>query len=108
MKKILAIAVPLLLLGAFGLVNRKICFELVLFGVSLTMNESIIVENKSLRLFSQTLPALTYLALFYDVLTEWNHGGHYYVTLANLPVFIVSLAALANFLFLKKMAFLSE
>lgn len=70
------------------------------------MNESLIIENKTLHLFIRTLPALTYTALFYDTLTEGDHGGHYYVTLANLPALIISLIATINFFALKKLAFL--
>ncbi len=80
---------------------------MILCGVSLLLVESVVVWNPSLKLFFRTLPALTYLALFYDVLTEGKHVGNYYVTLANLPALIISLGATVNFLFMRRFSFLS-
>jgi len=42
---------------------------MMLFGVSVLLVDGRVVENKSLGLFIATLPALTYLASFYDALT---------------------------------------
>lgn len=53
---------------------------------------------KSIQLFIRTLPPLIYTALFYDILTEGDLGGHYYITLANLPALIISFVGAVNFI----------
>ena len=75
--------------------------------MALLAYETKVVENRSLKLFLNTLPVLTYLALFYDILAISNFTGDYYITLANLPALIISFTAMVNFMFFRKMAFLS-
>ena len=51
---------------------------------------------------------MTYLALFYDILTLNNFAGNYHVALANVPALLISIAAVINFIFFRKVAFLSD
>ena len=51
MKKATILVTILLVLGIFGIMNRKVCFETILFGMALLAYETKVVENRSLKLF---------------------------------------------------------
>lgn len=108
LKKAVFLAGVLVLFGVLGVFKGKICFEMVLFAVSLFTSESRIIENRTIQLFLKTLPILTYTALSYDILTLNNYSGQYYITLANLPALLISLLATLNFLFFRQLSFVSE
>lgn len=91
----------------FGLISSKVCFELMLLAASVLVSECLIVEMKTLQLFIRTLPPLAYTALFYDILTEGDLGGHYYIALANLPALLISSTATINFIIMSRLFFLS-
>lgn len=79
-----------------------------MFGVSLLALESNIISLKSLKIFTNFLPTLTYLALFYDILTLHNIGANYHMTLANVPALLISIGAMINFTYFRKVAFLAS
>lgn len=102
LKKSLAVVIPLLLLGLSGVVNKKVCFEMIQVGVSILLLERVFIENKTVKLFIKTLPTLTYLALVYDILTEGRHAGAYHVMLANVPALLIAISCTTNFTLLRK------
>ena len=97
-----------MILAVTNKINKKIAFELIQVGVSMMLTNNVLFEYKPLNIFINTLPAITYLALFYDIITSGEHIGNYYITLANVPALVLSTIATINFLSLKHTYFLKE
>lgn len=107
-KKAAIILIPLILFSIFGFVNRKICFEIIQFSLSVMLAECNLIDNQTIRTFIKTLPVLTYAALFYDVLVESQLVPKYYVLFGNIPGLAACIIAAINYSLINKCEFLEE
>jgi hypothetical protein len=102
------IVLPLLVLAVTNIINKKIAFEIIQVGISMMLTNNVLFDYKSLNIFINTLPAITYLALFYDMITNCNFAGNYSIILVNVPALLLSITATINFLILKHTSFLKK
>lgn len=81
---------------------------MIQIGVAIILASNVAIKFKPLQIFINILPALMYLALFYDTLFDRGYAPEYYVKLANVPTLLMSIIGMINFLLFSKVDYFSK